>query len=124
MPLLAPVMSRTPGMASVLAEPVFPHVAQARGHYESFYLRACHPAEPLGVWIRHTVHKRPGAAPNGSVWFTLWDPQPHAAKTTLDDLSVPRDGWIRVGDSVFGPARAERSALGASWNLTFEPDAP
>ena len=31
------------------------------GHYESFYLKACHPDEPLGVWIRYTVHKRPGA---------------------------------------------------------------
>jgi hypothetical protein len=118
-------MSKTPAMAAaVLAEPVFPHVAQKRGHYESFYLRACHPSEPLGVWIRHTVHKRPGAVPNGSVWFTLWDPDPHAAKMTVDELSVPRDGWIRVGDSVFEPGHAVGSALGASWDLRIEPQAP
>ena len=29
--------------------------------YESFYLRAVSPEEPVGVWIRYTVHKRPGA---------------------------------------------------------------
>src|SRR5918912_143618 len=106
------------------ATPVFPHVAQKRGHYESFYLRACHPSEPLGVWIRYTVHKRPGAAPRGSTWFTLWDPAPHAAKETLDNLSVPSGGWIRVGESSFGPGRAAGRALGASWELAFEPDAP
>jgi hypothetical protein len=107
-----------------MAEAVFPHVAAKRGHYESFYLRACHPSEALGVWIRHTVHKPPGGPPRGSVWFTLWDPQPHASKVTFDDLSVPRDGWIRVADSVFGPGRATGSALGASWDLRFEPQAP
>jgi hypothetical protein len=111
-----------------MAEAVFPHVAAGRGHYESFYLRACHPSEPLGVWIRHTVHKRPGAAPNGSVWFTLWDPSPHASKVTVDDLSVPHGGWIRVGDSVFEPGRATGTArteqCDASWDLRFEPEAP
>jgi hypothetical protein len=106
------------------AEPVFPQVERGRGHYESFYLRACHPTEPLGVWIRYTVHKRPGEEPNASVWFTLWDPQPRAAKVTVDDLSVPDGGWIRVADSVFGPDGASGSALGASWDLTFRAEAP
>jgi hypothetical protein len=107
-----------------MTEPVFPHVDAKRGHYESFYLRACHPSEPLGVWIRYTVHKRPGEQPNGSIWFTLWDPEPHAGKVTLDDLSVPAGGWIGVGESSFGPARATGSALGASWDLSFAAEAP
>ena len=56
------------------------------GHYESFYLKACHPAEPLGAWIRYTVHKRPGAAAKGSLWFTLLEPSgPTAAKRTVPD---------------------------------------
>ena len=41
--------------------------------YESFYLRAVSPREPLGVWIRHTVHKRPGRPPSGSLWCTVFD---------------------------------------------------
>ena len=107
-----------------LAQPVFPGVAARRGHYESFYLRACDPRGPRGVWIRYTVHKPPGARPKGSVWFTLWDPEPRAAKVTLADLSVPSGGWIRVGESSFGPTRAVGAALGASWDLSFEPSAP
>ena len=52
----------------------FPDVPARAGHYESFYLKLCHPSEPLGAWIRYTVHKRPGAAPTGSLWFTLFTP--------------------------------------------------
>ena len=114
-------------MAEERAAPVFPHVARKRGHYESFYLRACDPREPRGIWIRYTVHKRPGAEPRGSVWFTLWDPEPHASKVTVDDLAVPPGGWIRVADSVFVDGRATGSArteqCDASWELEFEPDA-
>ncbi len=51
----------------------FPEVAAKAGHYESFYLKACRPDGGQGVWIRHTVHKRPGAEPNGSIWFCLFD---------------------------------------------------
>ena len=49
----------------------FPAVPAKAGHYESFYLKLCHPSEPLGAWIRYTAHKRPGEAPKGSLWFTL-----------------------------------------------------
>jgi hypothetical protein len=51
----------------------FPEVAAKGGHYESFYIKACDPAGGKGVWIRHTVHKRPGAEPNASIWFCLFD---------------------------------------------------
>ena len=43
----------------------FPAVPAKAGHYESFYLKLCHPSEPLGAWIRYTVHKRPGEAAEG-----------------------------------------------------------
>ena len=45
-----------------------------------------HPAGRLGVWIRYTVHKRPGKEPLGSLWFTLFDAEaerPYAVKATL-----------------------------------------
>jgi hypothetical protein len=95
--------------------------------YESFYLRAVAPDEPLGVWIRYTVHKRstpPGRAPapppRGSLWFTLFDAHregPFMHKLTTDELSVPPDGWIAVGDSQLGPARAEGACGEARWSL-------
>ena len=112
-------------------EAVFPRVPQARGHYESFYLRAVHPTDPLGVWIRYTVHKRPGAAPRGSVWFTLFDSAtgaPHASKVTHEGPEAPAGGYIRIGESVFEPGHATGAAkteqCDASWDLTVAPTAP
>src|SRR3954465_15108899 len=92
-------------------EAVFPGVARGRGHYESFYLRASHPSEALGVWIRHTVHKPPDGPAKGSVWFVLFEAGgPVASKMTVADVSVPEDGYIRIGDSTFAPGRAVGSA--------------
>lgn len=105
---------------------VFPSAPMADGMYESFYLRAVAPDGPRGVWIRHTVHKRPGAAPRGSVWITLWDGDgpPVAHKVTTDALSVPAGGWIVVGESEFGPGGAEGACGPASWSLAVTPRAP
>src|SRR5680860_238846 len=110
----------------------FPKVAEKAGHYESFYVKACRPGGGRGIWIRHTVHKRPGAEPNASIWFTLFDREaegPRATKATVPagELSVPAGGWIRVTDAEIGPGRA-RGAVGgdtltASWDLTFSGDA-
>ncbi len=110
----------------------FPRVAAKAGHYESFYVKACEPGGGRGVWIRHTVHKRPGAEPNASIWFVLFDrgaEGPRAAKVTLPaaELSAPPGSWIKVGGAEIGPGRAEGSlatdALGASWDLTFAAEA-
>jgi hypothetical protein len=109
------------------AEPRFPDVPQPKGHYESFYIRAAHPSQPLGIWIRYTVHKRPNAAPRGSVWFVLFDDAegaPVASKVTTDELSAPADEYIRVGESYFKPGLAEGAApteqANPSWRLELE----
>src|SRR5665811_606660 len=110
----------------------FPRVAVKAGHYESFYVKACRPGGGRGVWIRHTVHKRPGAEPNASIWFTLFDREaegPRATKATVPaaELSVPDGGWIRVADAEIGPGRARGAvggdALTASWELSFAGEA-
>ena len=104
----------------------FPHLELSAGHYESFYLKASHPTEPVSVWIRYTVHKRPGAAPRGSLWFTLFDRDadgPWAVKTTTPDVGAGVDHHIHVGESRFEPGRAIGSASAegreASWTLVF-----
>ena len=111
--------------------PRFPSVGSRAGHYESFYVKACRPGGGLGIWIRHTVHKRPGDAPKGSIWFTFFDPAadgPRATKVTVpqDQLSAPEGGWIRVAGAEIGPGRADGSvetdALTASWSLRFSGD--
>jgi hypothetical protein len=106
----------------------FTRVAAKAGHYESFYLKASEPGGGRGVWIRHTVHKRPGAEPNASIWFVFFDRQaerPRATKVTVPaaELSAPAGSWIRVGDAEIGPGLVEGSvdtdALSAAWSLTF-----
>ncbi len=110
----------------------FPRVAAKAGHYESFYIKACEPGGGRALWIRHTVHKRPGAEPKGSIWFVFFDREaegPRATKVTVPaaQLSVPADAWIQVADAVIGPGRMEGSvdtdALAAGWSLTFSGDA-
>jgi hypothetical protein len=105
----------------------FPRVPAKAGHYESFYLRACHPSEPLGAWIRYTVHKRSGADPRGSLWFTLFDRSadgPRAAKVTSPAPAAGGGDWIRIGEARFGAgevsgeARSERCE--AAWELRFD----
>ena len=116
-------------MAEPRAEPRFPSVARGKGHYESFYIRACHPSGPLGVWLRYTVHKRPDAEPKGSLWFVLFDGAaegPIASKVTTTDLSAGGDEYIRVGDGSFRPGIAEGSApsdqADPRWRLEVETD--
>src|SRR3954453_11164120 len=112
--------------------PRFPDVAAKGGHYESFYLKACEPGGGGGVGIRHPVHKPPGAEPNASIWFVLFDRDaagPRATKITVpaSELSSPAGEWIQVGDAGIGPGEAEGSvdtdALSAGWSLTFSTDA-
>jgi hypothetical protein len=110
----------------------FSRVAARAGHYESFYLKACEPGGGRGLWIRHTVHKRPGAEPNASIWFVFFDRAaagPRATKVTVPaaELAAPGGSWIRVGDAEIGADRAEGSvdteALAAAWSLTFAAEA-
>ena len=107
----------------------FPEVPTGKGHYESFYLKACHPSEPRGVWIRYTVHKHSGEAPQGSLWFTLFDggaERPLASKVTTPDVTAPDDAYICIGDSTLDGGRAAGTAkteqLDASWELSFASD--
>ena len=89
----------------------FPELEAKAGHYESFYLKASDPAAPRALWIRYTVHKRPGEAPKGSLWCTLFTPEgPRAVKVTTPEVSAPADGYIQIGDSVFGPGEVHGSA--------------
>ena len=101
----------------------FPQAPLAAGHYESFYLKASHPAEPLAVWIRYTVHKRPGAEAKGSLWFTLFDgsaPGPRASKVSLPAPGAGEGDWIRIGESRFGEGAASGSARSERWDATWE----
>ena len=113
------------------SEARFPGVGTKAGHYESFYVKACHPDGGLGVWIRHTVHKRPRAEPTASLWFTLFDANaegPVAAKATYPatELRAGDGAYIRVDGAALEPGRARGGiaveGLAASWDLAFADD--
>jgi hypothetical protein len=97
------------------------------GRYESWYLRAVDPHAPRGVWIRHTVLQRAGAAPAGSLWCTLWDAAagpPVAVKATPAVADDPR----RIGDARFGLDAVRGGVIAgahhAAWDLELTGAAP
>ncbi len=109
----------------------FGGVGLRAGHYESFYVKAARPEGGLGVWIRHTVHKRRHAEPTASIWFTLFDAEaegPIAAKATFpaDRLSSGDGAYIRIGGAVLEPGRlrgsVESGDVRADWDLEFDDD--
>lgn len=109
------------------ASAVFPAARERAGLYESFYLRAFSPVQPLAIWIRYTVHKHPRHAPVGSVWCTLFDARrerPFQHKHTSSRLHAPAGGWIAVDGSTFARDRAEGSCGPASWDLRIAASEP
>ena len=93
----------------------FPGVGEGAGHYESFYIKATRPGGGRGVWIRHTIHKRPGEGLTGSIWFTLFDadaPGPRATKVTVPaaEVSAPGGAYIEVGEALLEPGAARGAA--------------
>jgi hypothetical protein len=109
------------------ATPMFASAPARRGMYESFYLRAVSPRQPVSVWIRHTVHKPPGERARGSVWCTVFDAargRPFMHKLSSDALGVPSAGWIEVGGrgereqgATMGPESASGACGRARWSL-------
>ena len=97
----------------------FAGIEHGAGHYESFYIKATRPGGGQGVWIRHTVHKRPVRSDRERlVWLTLFDadaPGPRATKATFgaDELSAPDGAYIRIDG-----ARARARASGGRDRVT------
>jgi hypothetical protein len=118
---------REDGGMSAAVTAVFPSLAPSAGGYESFYTRAVDPAGPRGIWLRHTVHQEPGRPAQGSIWLTLFDagtPAPATFKRSFPGPQADPQGWIRIGESRFGPAGAQGAADAAAWDLRWESDEP
>ncbi len=117
-------------MPPVVTAARFPAVSPGAGHYESFYLKACRPDAPVGVWIRYTVLKPPGAAPRGSLWCTVFEGDgPRAVQATTEVVGTTEDCYIYVGEGRFEPGRvygaATSGAARAAWDLRFQgPEQP
>jgi hypothetical protein len=115
-----------------VADPVaarWPSVPAGHGHYESYYVRAVHPSEPLGVWIRYTVLIAPGSEPVGQLWCTVFDraaPHPRAIRVDAGPVTTGGDAWIRVGTSSFRDTGivggVSTPAGAANWSLRATAD--
>ncbi len=110
------------------ANALFPSAAPGAGMYESFYLRAISPEQPIGAWIRYTVHKRPGHTPSGSLWCTVFDASANAPfmhKHTTTAIAAPPSSWIEIGEySRLGAGIAEGVCGPARWSLRFSSPEP
>src|SRR5436305_1418514 len=81
-------------MDEIRSEARFPSVAHGRGHYESFFIRAVHPTERLGLWIRYPVLKRPGHAER---WIWMHGIELQGAPGAWIDMGI---GRIKLGPVV------------------------
>jgi hypothetical protein len=96
----------------------FPGLAKG---YESFYVRAVDPGTGHGLWLRHTVHKPPGAPAVGSVWITLFGDELVADKRSVPGPTTDAGAWLRVGDSHIGPDGIHGPGYDLTWTSTAEP---
>ena len=106
----------------------FPGVGAGSGHYESFYIKATRPGGGRAIWIRHTVHKRPGAELTGSIWFTLFDADaagPRATKVTVpaSEVAATAGTLIEVAGAVLEPGRARGEVATPELDGELGPDA-
>jgi hypothetical protein len=112
----------------VRTEARFPGLDQGAAHYESFYVKATRPGGGQAVWIRHTVHKRPGEPLTGSLWFTLFDADATKVTVGAAEVSGGNAAYIEIAGAVLadGVARGEAKTpdLEARWDLSFEPGPP
>jgi hypothetical protein len=76
------------------------------------------------------VHKRPGAAPKGFLWFTLFDAVEgvRASKVEVSDPGNGAGHYLHMGTARFEPGRVVGAApsekLDAAWELEFESSEP
>jgi hypothetical protein len=109
-----------------------------RGHYESYFLRANHPTESSGFWLRYTIFAPSGgrSAARAEVWAAVFRADGTVAVRTDTALTTSSfvDGGdsldIRVGNAVMhdDPRAGRGSARGAvasegheiRWDLAYD----
>lgn len=107
---------------------------QQKGHYESFFVRANHPALPQAFWIRYTIFSPEGHPEKaiGELWAIYFDGvnKKHVSvkkEVALTDCVFDdHKFFVRIGDSVLQPNEASGNAESngniIDWNLKFRAD--
>lgn len=104
----------------------------AAGHYESYFVRANHPSDPLALWIRYTIFAPagdPGSA-IGELWLAWFDGASgeHVAVKSehpIAECSFESGGpGASIGGATLDGARLA-GAIGAHrWDLRYAGDQP
>jgi len=107
-----------------------------RGHYESWFCRANHPARPLAFWIRYTIFSpagRPGDA-LGELWAVAFDGERREIVAVKEEVPVRACTFAkselsaRIGDAVLDQASLKGEAACAGhrigWDLRYTSPAP
>ncbi len=104
---------------------------QAKGHYESYFLRANHPKRALAFWIRYTIFV-PNGMPEkaiGELWGMFFNGETgeHVAvkdEYPLSECSFSRDEFLvtmpgakLTGEKLRGKAAASENVM--EWNLSY-----
>ncbi len=104
---------------------------QAAGHYESYFQRANHPAEPRAFWIRYTIFSPAGRSQDaiGELWAVVFNGGSghHAVAKTevpIDRCAFGNDRFaVRIADSKLAAGvlmgRAGSPSNGIAWNLSY-----
>ena len=101
------------------------------GHYESFYLRANHPARPLAFWIRYTVFVPRGRPDDaiGELWGVFFNGETNAHCVVKREEPVAGCRFGDGPDVTIGDARLTETTLTGeaatggrrlAWNLRYE----
>lgn len=108
--------------------------AQAEGHYESFFLRANHPARPLGFWIRYTIFSPKGHAGDavGELWAVFFDGESNRHVVAKQEYPLAECAFdtsafsVAIGKATLAPNRlhgaVESRGQALAWNLTYAGD--
>jgi hypothetical protein len=104
------------------------------GHYESYFLRANHPVDPVGFWLRYTIfapRRKPQAA-LGELWAIWFDGVHERIRAVKDELPLsectfaPAGLNVRVGAATLrdGFAAGRAAGAGFEWSLRFKSAEP
>ena len=104
-------------------------------YYESRFVRANHPDEPLALWLRETLLLPTALAPVADVWVMVFDPDGAGNRALKvgypigsSDYRYEATGgtWTaRIGDTTIDDVCAQGAITGdgrsAAWNLSIAP---
>lgn len=105
------------------------------GFYESFFLRANHPARPLAFWIRYTLFSPRGRPDDsiGELWAIYFDGEKRTHVAVKREVPFARCGFdrsrfaVHVGEATLQSGRligsAESVPHAIAWDLRYRGDA-